>query len=359
MTISVTNRRAYAPDKKSSVLLYDLIATGMVPESLIRLGIRGMLVQKLAELRCDDSQMLIKRTARFAEELKQQPIAIAVDFANQQHYEVPTEFFQYILGPAMKYSCCLWTEAVDLKRAELAMLELTCKRAEIADGQNILDLGCGWGSFSLFVAARYKNIKITAVSNSQSQKSFIEAKACELGITNLTVITADINEFEINQRFDRVVSVEMFEHAKNYERLLAKIAGWLCENGKLFVHIFSHIQHQYHFDVSDQSDWLSRYFFTGGTMPSDKLLLHFQNDLTVTGHWRVNGEHYKKTADAWLDNMVRNRKPLLKIIGETYGQDQSRRWWIYWRLFFMSCAELFGFDGGTQWMVSHYLFAKR
>jgi cyclopropane-fatty-acyl-phospholipid synthase len=359
MTNTLSGERNFAPDERSNLKLYDLLALGVIPESLIRWGIRGMLVQKLIELRLKNQQMHHERTMQFVANLKEMPIAIATDSANQQHYEVPVEFFQQILGPAMKYSCCFWSTGEDLATAESAMLTLTCERAEIQDGQRILDLGCGWGSFSLFAAQRYRDITITAVSNSRSQKKFIEQRAQLLGLNNLTVITADINDFQTDGRFDRVVSIEMFEHAKNYEKLLANIANWLVDDGKLFVHIFSHIRHQYHFDGSDAGDWLTKYFFTGGTMPSDKLLSYFQKDLFLAHHWQVNGKHYQKTAEAWLLNMLRNRKHLMKIIQNTYGAEQSKRWWIYWRLFFLACAEMFGFDSGNQWMVSHYLFEKR
>ncbi len=359
MTNTLSGERKFAPDETSNLLLYDLLALGIVPESLIRWGIRRMLAHKLSELHLRDQQQLLERTMRFVADLKEMPIAIATDSANQQHYEVPAEFFQLILGPAMKYSCCLWTSAEDLGKAESAMLELTCKRAEIANGQRILELGCGWGSFSLFAAQRFSDVTITAVSNSRSQKRFIEQRAKSLGLNNVQVVTADINDFQTAERFDRVVSIEMFEHAKNYERLLANVADWLVEDGKLFVHIFSHIRYQYHFDSSDPGDWLSRYFFTGGTMPSDDLLLYFQKDLFVTQHWRVSGKHYQQTAEAWLRNMQLNRQRLIKIIGETYGAEQSKRWWIYWRLFFLACSELWGFDSGNQWIVSHYLFNKR
>lgn len=348
----------YNPDRKSDLLLYDFLSTGLVPESLIRAGIRKMLGQKLKELDTDDCELQLQRTVQFKQELEQYPIAIATDLANNQHYEVPTEFFMHVLGPRMKYSSCLWNEAKDLPAAEEEMLCLSAARAEIRDGHKILDLGCGWGSFTLFAAEKYPDSSITAVSNSRSQKQFIEKKAAERGLVNIEVITADIKDLNLDRKFDRIVSVEMFEHAKNYQRLFAKVASWLEDDGKTFVHIFSHMIHQYHFG-EEKNDWLARYFFSGGTMPSDLLFSLFNDDLVVRKHWRVNGLNYQKTADAWLENMQKNRKELELIIAATYGKDQQTRWWVYWRLFFLACSELWGYRNGNEWIVSHYLFEKR
>lgn len=358
MTTSATGRCAYARDQKSNIVLYDLLATGVVPEVLIRAGIRTMLRQKLREFKVDDPALLRQYTRQFAEELKAYPIAIETDSANIQHYEVPTEFFQLILGPNMKYSCCLYEEGDDLRTAEERMLETTCQRAEILDGQRILDLGCGWGSFSLYAATKFPGSNIIAVSNSRSQKRFIDQRAEQLNLTNIQVVTADVNhlQFPANS-FDRIVSVEMFEHAKNYQRLLENISGWLSDEGRLFVHIFSHVLHQYHYGESDD-DWLARYFFSGGTMPSHSLLFEFNEHMRVSECWQVNGTHYQKTAEAWLENMNCNRDQLMRIIATTYGAKQASRWWIYWRLFFIACAELWGYSGGREWIVSHYRFEK-
>ena len=238
------------------------------------------------------------------------------------------------------------------------MLALTCTRAELADGQEVLELGCGWGSLSLFMAAHYPKSRITAVSNSRTQKAYIDEQARQRGLQNLRVITADMNEFQAEGTFHRVVSVEMFEHMRNYEKLMERIARWLEPGGKLFVHIFTHKELAYLFEVKDDTDWMSKYFFTGGIMPSDSLLLYFQRDLSIEQHWRVSGGHYQKTAEAWLANMDGRREQILPLFEETYGADQAVKWWSYWRIFFMSCAELWGFRGGTEWFVSHYLFSK-
>ena len=358
MSITATNKRVYANDKKSKMFLYDLLATGVVPEGLIRVGIREMLRQKLAELKVNDLTDLPQRTQRFAEELKSYPIAIETDSANTQHYEVPTEFFQLILGPNMKYSCCLYEAADNLEAAENRMLELTCQRAKLEDGQRILDLGCGWGSFTIFAARKFPNAKITAVSNSNSQRQFIEQRAQENNLNNVQVITRDINYLNFPaDSFDRIVSVEMFEHAKNYEKLLENISNWLNDDGKLFVHIFSHLRHQYHFGQTED-DWLAKYFFSGGTMPSHSLFFAFDEHMKVGECWQLSGTHYQRTAEAWLLNMSSNREKLMSIISTTYGAEQAKRWWIYWRLFFLACAELWGYAGGEEWIVSHYRFEK-
>lgn len=344
---------------------YRLLERDQVPDWLIRRAIRHLIGQRLASERGLSPEAAQARLSALVEELRGSPVAIHTDAANAQHYELPPAFFELVLGRHRKYSCCLYPAdgpAVDgsLDAAEERMLALTASRAGLKDGDRILELGCGWGSLSLWMAERLPAAHVTAVSNSRPQREYILARARERGLTNLTVLTADANDldFPVGTTFDRVVSVEMFEHMRNYETLLRRIASWLVPGGTLFVHIFSHREYAYPFEIRDDSDWMAKYFFTGGLMPADHLLFYFQRDLKITSHWRVDGRHYQRTCEDWLTNMDRERNAILPILASTYGEDQQTRWWVYWRVFFMSCAELFGFAGGREWMVSHYLFEK-
>jgi cyclopropane-fatty-acyl-phospholipid synthase len=343
------------------ISLDDLLAKNLLPDAAIRIGIRNLLGKKLREETRDNAIAQSEALSAFVEELKRSPIAIKTADANEQHYEVPTEFFKLVLGPRMKYSSGYWpSETTSFAESEEAMLALSCERAELADGLDILELGCGWGSLTLWMAEKYPKARVTGVSNSATQKLHIESEAARRGLSNIRIVTADMNVFEAgDSAFDRVVSVEMFEHMKNYQLLMAKVARWLRPGGKLFVHIFTHREFAYHFEGKDPSDWITRYFFEGGTMPSDDLLLYFQDDLAIEKHWRVSGTHYQRTSEAWLENMDANESTITPILERVYGKDQTAKWRAYWRVFFMSCAELWGFRGGNEWLVSHYRFAKR
>jgi cyclopropane-fatty-acyl-phospholipid synthase len=336
-----------------------LLEKNKIPDFLIRKGIRGLLNERLIQENKGNVEIQQAHFMKLIDELKSSPIAINTDDANEQHYEVPTKFYQYCLGKHLKYSCGFWKDGVtDIDTSEKDMLELTCERAELVDGQNVLELGCGWGSLSLFMASKFPKSIFTVVSNSHTQKKHIDEQAINREIKNLTVITADINTFNIVARFDRIVSVEMFEHMRNYQKLMQKVASFLNPEGKLFVHIFTHKEYAYKFEVLDESDWMSKYFFTGGIMPSDDLLLYFNEHLFLSNHWHVNGMHYSKTSEAWLENMDKHRKEIMPLFEITYGKNNALKWWVYWRIFYMSCAELWKFNSGNEWIISHYLFKK-
>ena len=339
--------------------LIELVENGHIPDLLTRAGIRLLLLQRLREQAQEGPDQEWQAMMTFVEEMRQSPIALHTQEANEQHYELPSRFFELVLGPHLKYSCCHFPEGVtELEHAEASMLTLTCERAQLQDGQQILELGCGWGSLSLWMAKHYPNSSILAVSNSRPQREFIESRAQELSLTNLSVQTCDMNDFSTEQHFDRVVSVEMFEHMRNWQSLLERISNWLKPEGKLFIHIFSHRRYAYAFSSEGDSNWMGRYFFTGGIMPSNDLLLYFQKDLLLEQHWVLSGVHYQRTADAWLQMMDSQKGEILQTFRETYGKDADV-WFQRWRMFFLATSEVWGFRGGNEWLISHYLFNNR
>ena len=338
----------------------DWAERGRVPDSLLRMGVRRLLKKRLADEDLGSVAANRAQLDRLIAQFADGPIAPRPEKANDQHYEVPAKVFELMLGARRKYSCCYWNaETKTLDQAEEFALAETCARAEIEDGMRVLELGCGWGSLTLWIAEKYPNAAITAVSNSASQREFILEQAKKRGVDgNLTVLTCDMNDFQIDQRFDRVVSIEMFEHMRNYRKLMNRISRWLTPAGKLFIHIFCHRSLTYEFQDRSSSDWMSRYFFSGGIMPSADMLLEFQEDLEIQRQWTWPGQHYEKTSNAWLANMDANRSKLLEALADGYPPKDVNRWYNRWRIFYIACAELFGYQDGDQWYVAHYLFAQ-
>ena len=340
-------------------LLIKLAEKGLLPDSFIRFGIKRLCSERLVKATSFSDDDMEKEHAAWIEVLKKSPIALVPEKANEQHYEVPPRLFELVLGNKLKYSSGFWPEGVSsLDQSESAMLDLTSERAGLIDGQDILELGCGWGSLTLYMAEHFPKSKITAVSNSNDQRQFIEERCRQLKLDNVRVITADMNDFRAEGLFDRVVSIEMFEHMRNYEKLLGRVNTWLKKEGKLFVHIFSHQKVAYPFEDNDDADWMAREFFSGGQMPSHRLLMSFPGQMKIEKDWRVSGTHYEKTSLAWLQKMDKNKAEVLELFKKTYGENDAKSWFQRWRIFFMSCEVLFGFGRGSEWGVSHYLFEK-
>ncbi|MCJ1256607.1 hypothetical protein MMC24_004431 [Lignoscripta atroalba] len=329
---------------------------GYLPQAVIRFGIRRQLRDRISIIHTTSLEGAYRSKMQYVKALRTRPIAIETATANEQHYEVGTGVLKACLGPRMKYSCCLYpTGAETLGQAELAMLDSYVEKAELADGMRILDLGCGWGSAALYFAEIFPNSKITAFSNSRTQKEYIDKQAASKGLTNLNVITGDVVDYEFEKAsFDRVVSIELFEHMKNYELLMAKVARALKPQGKLFVHIFAHSTTPYDFE----DGWMSTHFFSGGTMPSADLLHYFQSELKLQEQWWVSGTHYSKTCEDWLSKMNASKKEIWPALEETYGKTNTAMWFYRWQIFYMACAELFAYGGGDTWGVSHFLFEK-
>lgn len=329
----------------------ELAERGLVPDFLVRQGIRGLLRERLRQIRCGPA------APEVVERLRREPIAAGTGSANAQHYEVPAAFFEAVLGRRLKYSACHWPDGTrSLDEAECAALAQVCRRAGVEDGMKVLDLGCGWGALAFWVAERYPSCRVHAVSNSRSQGDFIRRRARDRGLDNITVGMADLNRFRPRERFDRVMSIEMFEHVRNHARLLDRVARWLRPEGRLFVHHFCHRSRPYLFEDRDPGDWIARHFFTGGVMPSETLLDHFAGPVRLERRWRVNGRHYRRTAQAWLANLDRRRDAARAAFLPAPGPGADR-WLRRWRLFFLATAEMFGWGRGREWFVSHSLWS--
>ncbi|WP_422509747.1 class I SAM-dependent methyltransferase [Stenotrophomonas sp. GZD-301] len=340
--------------------LTGLAERGLLPDALLRLGIRRQCEQRLRDELAGGQQAQSQRFAARIAGLASSAVALHVDAANRQHYEVPADFFHHCLGRRLKYSSCYYaTGRETLDEAEEAMLALYGERAQLADGQRILELGCGWGSLTLWMAERYPNARITAVSNSNSQREYIQGQCRALGLDNVTVLTRDVNHLTLEAgSFDRCVSIEMFEHMRNYPQLLQRIHGWLTPQGKLFVHIFVHRTLMYPFETDGDDNWMGRHFFTGGLMPAADTLLFFQQHLHLQQRWLLDGTHYERTANHWLANQDREKDAVMAVLRQCYGDAAAPLWHQRWRMFWMACAELFGYQQGQQWQVAHYLFDR-
>ncbi|XP_059662026.1 (S)-coclaurine N-methyltransferase-like [Cornus florida] len=341
-------------------LMLASLERNLLPDAVIRRLTRLLLASRLRSTYRPSSHLQLFDLLQFAHSLREMPIAIKTDEPKSQHYELPTSFFKLVLGKNLKYSCCYFLDKSNtLEDAEKAMLELYCERSQLKDGHTVLDVGCGWGSLALYIAQKYSNCKVTGICNSTTQKAYIEEQARELQLQNVEIIVADISTFEMEASYDRIYSIEMFEHMKNYRDLLEKISKWMKPDGFLFVHHFCHKAFAYHFEDVNEDDWITRYFFTGGTMPSANLLLYFQDDVSVANHWLVDGKHYAQTSEEWLKRMDKNMDSIKPIMESTYGKDLAVKWTVYWRTFFIAVAELFGYNNGEEWMVALYLFKKK
>ena len=339
--------------------LIELAEKGIIPDYFIRQGIVRNCENRLNNENVSNTEKVSSKKQSWIQQMKESPIALVPEKANEQHYEVPPAFFENVLGKHLKYSSGYWPDGVNsLDESEESMLKLSFERAQLTDGDSILELGCGWGSLTCYMASKLPNSKITAVSNSKDQKEHILNRCKNQGLDNIEVITADMNDFETENKYDRVVSIEMFEHMRNYKKLLSKISSWLHDGGKLFIHIFTHQSVVYPFENQGEADWMAREFFSGGMMPSHDLLLHFQDDLIIDDVWSMSGTHYEKTSLAWVNKMDANKDSIMKIFLKTYGDD-AKLWFQRWRIFFMSCEKLFGYNNGSEWGVSHYRFSKR
>jgi len=344
---------------RAAAAALDWVEQGLVPDALIRGAIRRLCARRLRDIHADDREKSERAAEAFVNSMDASEIAPVPQLANEQHYELPAEFFGIVLGPHRKYSCAWWPPGtIDLAHAEARALEATCRRADLADGHSILELGCGWGSLTLWMAERFPASRITAVSNSRSQREWILGEAERRGLRNIEVITADMNRFDTDDSFDRVVSVEMFEHMRNWRVLFDRVRRWLRPGGRFFLHVFCHRSTPYAYVDAGPSDWMSRHFFSGGMMPSDDLALRMQGPLRLAQRWRWSGAHYERTAEAWLANLDARRDRALPVIAAAFGEPRAAQWLQRWRIFFMVCAEMFGYRDGQEWWVGHYLFER-
>jgi len=338
-------------------LVTKLIELGVIPELILRVAIKKLIQKRLLEIPVN-SEVRKSQKANFIEELQSSPIALSTKLANEQHYEVPPAFFQEIMGAHLKYSCGWFDKnTISLDEAEENMLQLYIERLDIKNNQKILDLGCGWGSFSLYAAAKFPNSTFVAVSNSNDQIEFINNTATARSLENIKAIKQDMNNLSLDESFDRIISIEMFEHMRNYGALLKKLRSHLHNDGKMFVHIFTHRDHPYPYEVRGPSDWMSKYFFTSGLMPSHDIFSYFEEDLVVEQSWKINGSHYARTCNLWLENHYKNKKTILDIFIGHYPN--PRQWFVRWQLFFLACEKLFAYNEGREWFVSHYLLVPK
>ena len=331
--------------------LLSLAESGFIPDVLIKIAARYISNRRLSEQSDDDNKdKIISVLSRGA-------VAEKTYDANEQHYEVPPKFFNYVLGTNLKYSCSLFDNVDSLDDAEESMLKLYIDRADIKDGHEVLDLGCGWGSFSLYVAERYPDINITSVSNSSDQITYIKNEAQKKGLSNIKAFKMDVNNRELNKKFDRIVSIEMFEHLRNYKLILNYLNHALKPDGKLFIHIFCHKKLTYLYEMKNNLDWMTKYFFQGGIMPSKDIFQYFEGKLEIINQWDINGNHYSKTCKAWLNNHYKNKKKILDVFKIHY--DYPKIWFNRWRIFFLTCEAFFALNDGKEYFITHYLFKKR
>ena len=330
--------------------LLSIAEVGLIPDVFIKTAVRFITKKRLNEVGIHENKLNVIKS------ISEGGIAEKTDDANEQHYEVPPEFFKYALGKNLKYSCSFFDKTDSLDEAEKSMIELYIERADIQEGHDILDLGCGWGSFSLYVAEKYPSVSITAVSNSKDQIAFIQNEAKRRGLFNIMASKMDVNNLDLDNKFDRIVSIEMFEHLRNYKLILNSLNSLLKPDGRLFIHIFCHKELTYFYEIKNNYDWMTKYFFEGGIMPSQDIFKYFDDELEVINQWDVNGNHYAQTCKAWLNNHYKNKDKILDIFDKHY--DKPKIWFNRWRIFFLSCEAFFAINNGREYFVSHYLFKK-